>query len=248
MIEPKTVPPDYEGMLETFYRSFLSPGDVCVDIGAHVGRHMYPMAECIGKGGRIFAIEPIPSLAEALRQSITAGGHGSMISVHELALSDATGVTSFVIAEDALAYSGLRRRTYDSPTRTKEIEVTLSTLDILAEKNMGALDYIKIDAEGAEWNILKGARNALEKFRPVVSFEFGEASYGVFDVNPEEVHAFFDALSYVLYDIRGRRLNREEFALSSRRQELWDYLAIPAELDMREQIAALVDIGSDEQR
>ena len=231
--------PDYEGMLEGFYRKLPHSGNTCVDIGAHVGRHTFPMAECIGIDGHIIAIEPIPMLAKALREDVRHKGLDRVIVVHELALSETSGTSTLIIAEDAPGYSGLRRRTYDVPTRTVEIEVTLSTLDSIIDGKLNALHYIKVDAEGAEWSILQGACHTVERFRPVVSFEFGEASYGVYGVIPEDVYDFFRERGYQILDIRGRGLSRDGFTESSRRQELWDYVAVHAESDCASSLAML---------
>jgi len=226
------LPPDYEAMLERFYRSILKEGDVCIDVGAHVGRHAYPIAEAVGSAGYVVAFEPIPSLATALQEAIGQRGLAQSIEVRQLALADAPGTAKFIIAEDAPGYSGLRQRTYDSPMRTTEIDVVLSTLDGEIENtNVRSVDYIKIDAEGAEWSILQGARHTICKFKPVISFEFGEASYGAYDVKPEDVYDFFVANDYLVFDIENRNLSKEEFIASSIHQKLWDYLALHAESD-----------------
>jgi FkbM family methyltransferase len=219
--------PDYESILERFYRSFLTPGNTCVDVGAHEGRHLFPMLECIGREGRVLAFEPIPSLAEKLQAKVRQAGWADHVHVHAMALSDSEGTTSFMVAEDAPGYSGILKREYDVPTRVTEITVELSTLDIMA-RNLEALDYVKIDAEGAEWSILRGARETLQRYRPVVSFEFGEASYGAYGVVPEDVHTFFTQMGYVVHDILGQGLDCEAFALSSRHQAVWDYVALPS--------------------
>ena len=231
--------PDYEGMLERFYRGLLREGDACVDVGAHVGRHTWAMLECIGPRGRIVAFEPIPTLAESLAADVAARGAADRVEVHPVALSDAAGTATFVITEDAPGYSGLRRRVYDVPTRTREIEVRVETLDAMIAGRLGALAYIKVDAEGAEWNILRGAREALARFRPVVTFEFGEASYGAYGVDPGAVHDMFAALDYRVFDIHGRELGRDAFAASSRHQALWDYVGLPRERDADALLAPL---------
>lgn len=222
--------PDYESKLESFYRGFLQPGNVCVDVGAHVGRHLFPMLECIGQTGRVLAFEPIPALAEGLKTSAQNRGCAHNTEVYETALSDKAGTTTFMVAEDAPGYSGILKRDYDVPTRVREITVKLSTLDAMAGQLTG-LEYIKIDAEGAEWSILRGARETIRRHRPVVSFEFGAASYGVYGVVPEDVHAYFTELGYGIYDILGRDLEVAAFAYSSRHQALWDYVAIPETRD-----------------
>lgn len=239
MDEVQPAGPDFEGRLETFYRAFLKPGNVCIDVGAHEGRHMNPMLECIGDSGRMLAFEPIPALASKLADSVVGRGLEAWVTIHQVALADASGTSTFVIATDAPAYSGLLERVYDVPTATQKIEVTLAMLDEIFKSDEPRLDYIKIDAEGAEWSILKGARATLERFRPIVSFEFGEASYRNYGVVPEEVYDYFAGLGYRVFDIRGRELDRMTFATSAVRQEVWDYVAFGSERDSAELLAPL---------
>ena len=59
-------------------------------------------------------------------------------------------------------------------------------------------------------------------------------------MDPEEVHQFFLELDYLVYDLRGRLLDRHAFAASSRHQELWDYIAIPRERDQVSTLAPLI--------
>jgi hypothetical protein len=58
--------PDYEGMLEAVYRNALQPGDILIDVGAHVGRHAVPMTGVVGPTGRVLAFEPLPSASGRL--------------------------------------------------------------------------------------------------------------------------------------------------------------------------------------
>lgn len=218
---------DFEASLEKFYRGFLREGDVCIDVGAHEGRHLFPMVECIVPTGRALAFEPIPRLAQGLTTKISEAGFDGFVSVNQMALSNTEGETTFMVAEDAPGYSGILQRHYDVPTRVTEINVIMSRLDTLAS-SFDRLDYLKIDAEGAEWHILQGAMDTLARLQPVVTFEFGEASYRPYNVEPLEVHAALAGLGYRIYDIRGRELTAPEFRDSSIRQEVWDYVAIPA--------------------
>lgn len=218
-------PPDYETLIERAYRSFLKEGDNCVDIGAHAGRHLFPMLHVIGSKGKVLAFEPIPRLADALQSNIDLLGWGENVDLRCMALSNEDGTTTFNVAEDAPGFSGLLKRTYDVPTRITEIEVTLGKLDNLA-RDFDSLRYVKLDAQGAEWLILQGAVETIRRLRPIVSFEFGEASYGAYGVNPADVYDFFAALNFDVLDVLGRKLDRAQFSESSRHQALWDYFAV----------------------
>jgi FkbM family methyltransferase len=219
--------PDYEQMLEDFYSCLLFSGDVCIDVGAHVGRHTLPLARCVGPHGRIFAFEPIPAIAAQLRANIEGlPSLSSMVELHQCALSDTTGEADFVLVHEAPGYSGLRPRHYDAPVTTEIIRVALRRLDDLAHE-MPPIRFIKIDCEGAELQVLRGAPNLLTRDRPIVSFECGNASLESYDYDAGDLFDFFDAYGYEIRSITEKRLNRAEFLNASDKQEYWDYIASP---------------------
>lgn len=223
---------DYEKKLEAFYSEVVQSTDTCIDVGAHVGRHAMPMARLVGPQGRVHAFEPLPAQYGMLSRNLSGAGLDATVQLYRYALSDADGQARFVVAEDAPAYSGLRRRRYDTPTRTSEIDVDVRTLDGLFVDSLPQLRYIKIDTEGAEWAVIKGGTQLIEMTRPIVSFEFGESSYGAYGVDPAEVFFFFQSRNFLVLDICGRELtSAQAFTESSIHQAVWDYVAIPREFN-----------------
>lgn len=220
---------DYESLLQRFYESFLLPGMLAVDVGANVGRHAFEMLRLVGPAGRVVMFEPIPELHAALAVRLQSDeALRQRATLYPFALSDVPGQFEFCLALDDLAYSGFRERRYGREMRVEKIDVEARRLDDLLAI-VPRLDYIKIDTEGAEWNVLRGARDSIRRCRPVVSFEFGENSYAPYGVDPDAVWQFFTAENYALFDICGRALGKYDFAESSVRQAVWDYLALPAE-------------------
>lgn len=214
----------FEDRLQHLYVSLLREGDACIDIGAHTGRHCIPMACAVGATGSVAAFEPNPHIAAQLRARLDAWGAAN-VHLHQTALSDEAGRAEFVIAVDLPEESGLRERSvYNGPTRTERIEVALTPLD---ELPLPAPRFIKLDTEGAEYKVLLGARRLLERARPVVAFEFGEASYAAYGVDPAEVHQYFTSLGYAVISILGERLEQDVFMQASRIQAYWDYVACP---------------------
>ena len=140
---------DYEAMLEDFYLGLLRPGDHCIDVGAHLGRHAFPMSRRVGTLGSVRAFEPLPRLAAELRAAIASDKSLGNVHLTECALSEASGETEFVLVHEAPGYSGLRERRYDSEVTTERIRVKLHRLDDFLP-DLPAIRYIKIDCEGAE--------------------------------------------------------------------------------------------------
>ena len=228
--KPAAVPEhrtDYEAMLQSFYESFLRPGDTCADVGAHTGRHAFPMAAKVAPGGHVHAFEPIPACQQALREGCAARPEGAVVTLYPMALADFEGSSDFVLVKNLPEYSGLRERVYDQPVEKEHITVAVKRLDDVLG-GLARLRYVKIDAEGGDFGILKGARALLARHGPVVSFEFGMNSSVQYGTQPVEVWDFLAGLGYRVFDIRGRELGREAFDASGRAQKVWDYVAATA--------------------
>ncbi|HVE87403.1 MAG TPA: FkbM family methyltransferase [Myxococcales bacterium] len=224
-------PGEYEQALQVAYESFLAPGDVAIDVGAHRGRHTVPIARRVLPGGRVLAFEPLPSiraeLEDVLRLEVSQGG--ASIQVFPYALGERAARAEFVVAKDTPECSGLRERVYDVPTALERIPVEVRTLDELAA-DLPRLRYVKIDAEGGEYHIVAGARGLVQRLRPIISFEFGLNSCARYEITPADMSGLVEELGYRCFDIMGRDVSaREAFVDSATRQEVWDYLAIPSE-------------------
>jgi FkbM family methyltransferase len=224
---------DYESVLQSVYEAILGSGDVAVDVGAHVGRHTIPIARRVLPDGRVLAFEPLPMCRDELVRTLLSslGDGAKSVAVFPYALGESDGAGQFVVARDALAYSGLRERTYDIPTGLERIDVVIRKLDtVLAD--LPSLRYIKVDAEGGDFHILRGAKACLEKHRPVVSFEFGLNSAEGYDITPGDMADMLGGLAYRILDINGIDVSDPvSLTRSATRQAVWDYIGIPSEDD-----------------
>jgi FkbM family methyltransferase len=220
---------DFEQMLEDYYCEVLRPGDACIDVGAHVGRHTFPLAQCVGPSGKVFAFEPIPAIAAQLRAAINSGLDHGEVELRECALADTKGKVDFVLVREAPGYSGLLPRHYDSEVTTEIIRVDVQRLDDLAA-GFPPIRFIKVDCEGAELRVMRGAIDLLQRDRPLISFECGDASLESYDYDSGDIYDFLDESGYVISSIHRERLDRKGFITASARQEYWDYLAAPRDL------------------
>lgn len=219
---------DYEQMLEAFYTRLLTPGDTCIDVGAHTGRHTLPMAHCVNPGGRVFAFEPIPAIATDLREKLSASPDiNGIVKLTQCALADVSGETDFTLVSNNPGYSGLLPRHYDREEQTKIIRVTLCRLDDFVAE-IPTVRYIKIDCEGAELRVLRGATLLLKRDRPIVSFECGDASLESYDYDAGDIFDFWSIHGYGVQSITHQPLDRAQFVDASARQEYWDYIAFPS--------------------
>lgn len=152
----------------------LSPDAICFDVGASRGAISAQMLRIAWRGHH-HLFEPIPILARGLR-----GMFPERVTVHEVALSDQAGRSDdfhYVLAADG--YSGLRRRDYPDdvdPAGVEHISVETARLDDVCEGQ--AVDFIKIDVEGAETLVVQGGRRLISANRPYIAFEHGGERVG----------------------------------------------------------------------
>lgn len=146
----------------------LPPDGDAIDVGAHEGDVLEVMQR-VAPVGRMLAYEPIPEL------------HGGLVArfpraeVRRAALSDEAGTSEFVHVIDAPGFSGLRERSYPGDPERRTIEVRTERLDDSLPEGFRPR-LIKVDVEGAELQVLRGAAEVLERHRPVVLFEHGEGA------------------------------------------------------------------------
>lgn len=166
----------YEQRLERLYTHLGIDGKAVVDIGASLGRHTIPLAKLVGEGGLVMAFEPLPSIRAALCSRLLTANLNNVATL-PIALSSKSGSSNFVYTPEAPAESGLKRReTYNSsPTKFVDIPVVVRRLDEVVPSN-DHIAFIKIDVEGAELDVLKGAENIIRKSRPMIAFESGAAA------------------------------------------------------------------------
>ncbi len=156
--------------LARFYARFVGPGDLCFDIGAHVGNRLWALSRL---GASIVALEPQPDCMRLLRRWY---GHHANIELVERAAGAAPGSRTLFLSERTPTVTTLSRDWMAAVQRTpgfagvrwdRDISVRVTTLDELIAR-YGTPTFCKIDVEGAELDVLRGVSYPLE----ALSFEY----------------------------------------------------------------------------
>ena len=158
-----------------FVRLVLEGGQQAIDIGANYGVYALSMAKAVGQNGRVWAFEPASTTADFLAASIAENGFGNVL-LERSALSSTMGFASLSLNTNP-ELNALRQG--DVTTDASE-RVPLVTLDERTTSHgWRDVDFIKIDAEGEELNILRGGTAFFAGMSPLVQYEIrgGEASY-----------------------------------------------------------------------
>ena len=144
----------WEPEIVAFVERWLRPGMTVVDAGAHVGQYTLLASRAVGAGGRVHAFEPHPVLFRALQRNIARAGCANVVAA-PLALGAVQDERPFFLhAVDNLGGSSLRAVSPED----RAVPVQLTTLDAhLAAHGGLRVDLLKIDVEGAERDLLRGA-------------------------------------------------------------------------------------------
>ncbi len=173
----------YDRLTELIMKQIIHPNSNCIDIGCHKGEMLDLMLKYAPKGEHL-AFEPIPVMYNHLTKK-----YHSLASVYPYALSNKNGKTEFQYVKNAPAYSGIKRRKYDIKNPDiEEISVELKKLDTFISESK--IDFIKIDVEGAELQVLQGAEELLKKDKPAILFECGKGASDYYNTHPEEIFQF----------------------------------------------------------
>jgi FkbM family methyltransferase len=196
--------------------SILAPDSSCVDVGANVGDVLEVIAT-VAPHARHVAYEPLPALADGLARRFPD------VVVRAVALADAPGDARFVHVPGAPALSGLRA-VHGASHPVEALPVPVRTLDDDLPRDL-APRFIKIDVEGAELQVLRGAARTLEEHRPLVAFEHSGAA-AAYGTTSEDVWRFLAARGMRVFDMDGRGpLGLDEFVSAVSRGVRWNFFA-----------------------
>ena len=175
----------------------VAPDAHCVDVGAHEGDVLADLLRA-APAGRHLAYEPLPELAAGLRRAFPG------VDVRERALADAAGEREFVRAVGNPGWSGFRERPTPGAERFERLRVTTERLDDALPEGFRPA-FVKVDVEGAELEVLRGALETLRTFRPVVLFEHGRGSADHYGTTPGDIHDLLAGDAGLrIFDLDGR--------------------------------------------
>jgi FkbM family methyltransferase len=165
---------DAEPEVQQALERFIEPGQVVYDVGANIGFFTILCARLTGPEGKVFAFEPMPQNAEALRHNISLNGLDNVVVVQK-ALSCESGTANLFLSPHSAFHSldveGASKRENLGP-QAGEISVETITLDeFVAEDPARVPDLIKLDVEGAEVLALQGMRETLRSAEPLLLCE-----------------------------------------------------------------------------
>lgn len=160
-------------------------GDIVIDIGANIGKYTIYTANLVGVQGKVIAIEPFQETFDLLCKNIQENNLQERIVPLKLAIFDKKGKEKIYFLNDASLTNSI---VYNITSDYQEVET--DTLDSIIETiGIDHVDWLKIDVEGSEYNVLLGAINTLKKNNLKLIME-------IFKVNKEKVVTLLTTLGY----------------------------------------------------
>jgi FkbM family methyltransferase len=185
-----------------FVQRLLEPGMTVLDAGAHHGLYTLLASVRVGPKGRVFAFEPSPRERERLRRHIRLN-KCSNVRIEQFALGTTFGKSDFFLVEGIGDYcNSLRRPAVKAETKTIQVEVT--SLDgFLSREPALDVDFMKVDTEGAELDVLKGAVHFLQAVpRAVILIEVAEIRTAPWGYSAREIIRFLSSFDYDWFEIQ----------------------------------------------
>lgn len=184
---------EYDRQTLKVMKKVLKPDSNCLDIGCHKGEVLEHMLHFAPKGQHI-GFEPLPNFFEKLESQFPEN-----CQFFNMALSDKKGEITFHHVVSNPAYSGIKKRSYArEDEEVRKITVKTDKLDDVLKPFSQTIDFIKIDVEGAELQVLKGATETLKQHKPIVVFEHGLGAADHYETTPEEIFDLFAGCSFKL--------------------------------------------------
>ncbi len=175
-----------------FCSRYWKEGDTVIDAGAHIGNFSVPMAKSVGLHGKVVCLEPDPELCECLRINMDRIG-----SPYDLLQKAAWEYTGQIVFLRNMENRGSSACDPEAKNRGHHIELTVDCIKI-DDLGLSNVSFIKIDTEGSEWKVLKGAEHTLESDHPILFIETVPHAPHFFGTTLEQMYDWLRPIGYNL--------------------------------------------------
>jgi FkbM family methyltransferase len=190
---------DYQDIY--FLKNLIKPGDICVDIGAHLGYFTFELSRLAGNNGHVYAIEPMSKFFQTL-ENLVSDRKLKNITLYQNAMGADTEFVEMGIPK----LNNVKKYAY---ARVKSTHSYLEYMDSEKVKNVQGdqlfadlkkLDFIKCDVEGLELQVFQSFLQTIRRFRPVILCELEDPG------KRETLLNLLSAGSYSIYYLENRKL------------------------------------------
>ena len=189
-----------------FLNRNVNQNNVVIEVGANIGAHTLQIAKLAGKKGRVIAIEPTQFAIEKLKKNISLNPNISNITVVKKVVSDVEARGKDAINSDW---------SMNSQQSPEKINFLSTTVDKLVEGlELCHVDLLKIDVDGYDYKVLKGAKETIRKEKPTIFIELCEYTLQQKGDSIVDIFNFLEGFGYECFDENEERKIDDEYAMS----------------------------------
>jgi len=190
------------------FLALVKRADVVMDIGANHGYFTLLFSDVVGARGRVLAFEPVPPTFRELERFVEGNRLYRNIILNDIACTDRTGEVMLYLPDSDSGQASLSSR-HDQGSWAGVTEVTEHRAratcidDFLADVGEVRIDFAKIDVEGAELMVLRGAEQTLRRAKPLLFLELCGSWTQAFGYRPADLRLFLRQMGYDVFAICG---------------------------------------------
>lgn len=191
---------DYELNNINFINNYVKKDAVIIDIGAHIGLLSVILAQKAGPKGKVYAFEPTPSTFAVLEETVRINQQQQVVTPVNAAVAGENGKAVFYVTDIAAHNSNSLADNKRNYGNERGVEVDLVSVDSFkASQRLAKIDFIKIDAEGAEYAVLKGATSVLTADRPHILLALHPFAISNFGDHLSDIWDFVKKMNYQVF-------------------------------------------------
>jgi FkbM family methyltransferase len=201
-----------------FVEDFIHEGDLAIDVGANLGIYSILMGR---RGAQVMAFEPSPRARQVLLSNVELNRVQHLVRVEDAALSDFSGeiwlTTRFESSNHLVADPGAQSVT---PVSVKRLD---DYVDVLGLDAIASLSYIKVDVEGYDLSVLRGAESIIRLAQPTISIEVWDGGNEIREWLQERGYSifFYDPGHYDLWSVPADYRKQANFLAVQRAKINW---------------------------
>lgn len=205
----------YEPEVIRALRKYLRQGDTCIDVGGHVGYLTLLMARTVGPKGKVVTFEPMPETYQVLKENVSLNGLKN-VKLEQAAVGESETIGSLIFEANQQLTWTPSATAYGVRGKSKSLSVPVTSLDHYVGNTGLHPRLIKVDVEGAELDVLRGARRVLREDGPTVLVEV----HGVGGEYEQAVLTLLEECGYVTQPLEVRNGEAIYLALPSTGERL----------------------------
>lgn len=201
----------FEPDLTKIVMKYLKPGQTFFDVGTHFGYYSMLASRIVGNGGQVHGFEPTIGTYEIVHSNLKSKSNVTLNNVAAWSEETTLKFTDYGVQWSAFnsLYGAKLENSMVAKMNPVSYDVKAISIDKYVDESGVRPDFIKIDAESAEYDILKGMTTTLNDIRPIITLEVGDVNEGEFKNSSDCVH-FLVAHNYKVLELRDGELREHK--------------------------------------